>query len=104
MNFLKDAFIQLNGVDDVRRPTVQRPSALQAKDRALLSGLADFDASISEDARSSNPMRQDEVDAFTFRISQTSTIKGKALQDLSVGTSGVMTTRTSKRALQRAST
>lgn len=84
MNLLKDAFIQLNVVDDVRQPTVQRPSALQAKDRALLSGLVDFKASISEDARNSNPMRQDEVDAFTFRISQTTTIKGKALQDLSV--------------------
>lgn len=84
MNLLKDAFIQLNGVEAVHQPAIQRPSPLEDKDRALLSGLADFNASVSEAPRSSNPMRQDEVDTFTFRTSQTTTIKGKALQDLSV--------------------
>ncbi|MFJ3449671.1 hypothetical protein ACIPM0_15830 [Pseudomonas sichuanensis] len=84
MGLLKDAFTQLNSVDDNRQQPAQHLSSLNDKDRALLSGLADFKASISESATRSNPMRQDEVDSFTFQTSQTTTIKGSALRDLSV--------------------
>ncbi|WP_264309580.1 hypothetical protein [Pseudomonas putida] len=84
MNILKVAFTQLNSIDDNRQGAVQRPSPLNDKDRALLSGLADFKASISESVDRINPMRQDEVDSFTFNTSQTTTIKGSALRDLSV--------------------
>ncbi|GHS84203.1 hypothetical protein PAGU2196_50370 [Pseudomonas sp. PAGU 2196] len=84
MNILKVAFTQLNSIDDNRQAAVQRPSPLNDKDRALLSGLADFKASISESVNRINPMRQDEVDSFTFNTSQTTTIKGSALRDLSV--------------------
>lgn len=84
INLLKVAFTQLNSIDDNRQAAVQRPSPLNDKDRALLSGLADFKASISENATRPNPMRQDEVDSFTFQTSQTTTIKGSALRDLSV--------------------
>ncbi|OUM29414.1 hypothetical protein B8W72_18705 [Pseudomonas putida] len=84
INLLKVAFTQLNSIDDNRQAAVQRPSLLNDKDRALLSGLADFNASISENATRPNPMRQDEVDSFTFQTSQTTTIKGTALRDLSV--------------------
>ncbi|WP_264312441.1 hypothetical protein [Pseudomonas putida] len=84
MNLLKDAFIQLNSVDDYRQHAVQRPSPLNEQDRALLSGLADFNASISESTRRSNPMRLDEVDSFSFQTSQITTVKGRDRQDLSV--------------------
>ena len=84
VGLLKDAFTALNSMDDNRQPVTQRPLPLTDKDRALLSGLADFKASISENARSSNPMRPDEVDSFSFNLSQTTSIKGRALQNLSV--------------------
>lgn len=84
VSLLKDAFTQLNSVDDNRQPSLQRPSRLTDNDRALLSGLADFSASISAPAASINPMRPSEVDSFSFSTSQTTTIKGTALQDLSV--------------------
>lgn len=84
MGLLKDAFTQLNSIDDNRQQPIQNLSSLNDKDRALLSGLADFNATVSEPPTRSNPMRQDEVDSFTFRTSQSTTIKGTSLRDLSV--------------------
>lgn len=84
MNLFKNAFTQLNSIDDNRQPAVQSPTALNDKDRALLSGLADFSASISETTRRSNPMRLDETDSFTFSTSQSTTVKNRGLQDRSV--------------------
>ncbi|MDV9032570.1 hypothetical protein Q7C30_010725 [Pseudomonas sp. RAC1] len=84
MGLFKDAFSQLNSLDDTRPTAVQKPFSMTDKDRALLSGLADFSASISETAQRNNPMRQDETDSFTFSASQQTDIQRQGLQDYSV--------------------
>lgn len=75
MGLFKDAFTQLNAVDERKQAVTERVSLLSATDRALLSGLADFNASISQPPQRSNPMRLDESDRFEYQASQSTTIK-----------------------------
>lgn len=76
MNLFKDAFTQLNAVDDGKQAVTERGSLQSASDRALLSGLADFNASISQTSQQSNPMRLEESDRFDYRASQSTSITG----------------------------
>jgi hypothetical protein len=41
-----------------------------------LTGLADFSASVSQNTEASNPMRKNELDAFSYTTSQTTNTKG----------------------------
>ncbi|CAM3871775.1 hypothetical protein CCOS865_02314 [Pseudomonas reidholzensis] len=75
MGLFKDAFTQLNAVDERKQAVSERVSLLSATDRALLSGLADFNASISQPTQHSNPMRLEESDRFEYQASQSTTIK-----------------------------
>ncbi|MDR6711696.1 hypothetical protein J2W83_001290 [Pseudomonas hunanensis] len=75
MSLFKDAFTQLNAVDQRNTAVTDRVSLLSATDRALLSGLADFSASVSQTERRDNPMRQDESNRFEYQASQSTTIK-----------------------------
>jgi hypothetical protein len=80
MAMFKDAFTELNSNYGVAAPT-QRSAApgaimLSDADHSLLTGLADFDASITQSPDASNPMRQDEVDAFSYQTSQSTSITG----------------------------
>jgi len=52
--------------------------------RSLLSGLADFSASIEQVRDASNPARPKELDGFSFQASQSSQVSGKAGWDLAV--------------------
>jgi hypothetical protein len=71
MGVFKDAFRQLNSVDDTStRPANHDPS------RLLLSGLADFDASLSQTTQQINPMHKDEVDHFDYSVSQSTSLEG----------------------------
>ncbi|MBJ9973936.1 hypothetical protein IAE35_02175 [Pseudomonas sp. S75] len=81
---LKDAFTQLNSVDDGRKPAVAKPFSITDRDRVLLSGLADFTASISQTPQRGNPIRQDEIDGFSYQASQSTQIERTGLQDFSV--------------------
>lgn len=76
MGLFKDAFSQLNAADDSKPTVTERASLMSASDRALLSGLADFTASISQTSVQSNPMRAEESDRFDYRVSQATTVKG----------------------------
>jgi hypothetical protein len=51
-------------------------STSSATDHAMLSGLADFSASVTQKGDAFNPLRPDELDAFTFDLSQTTRSKG----------------------------
>ncbi|MGE7989643.1 hypothetical protein ACQKPE_01040 [Pseudomonas sp. NPDC089554] len=73
-NLFKDAFTQLNSVDEKPKPTLERSSSLNYKDRSLLSGLYDFNASISQTSSQPNPMRPDEIDRFDYKVSQSTKI------------------------------
>lgn len=78
MTLFKDAFRQLNSVDDTTPRPTNHDTLLNKTSRLLLSGLADFTASVTQPERRSNPMRKDEVDSFDYNVSQTTTLKGGA--------------------------
>jgi hypothetical protein len=88
MTLFKDAFSQLNGI------TSKTPSATALKtpstspvtdvDRVMLTGLADFSASITQTPMSSNPMRLNEQDTFAYTVSQDTSTKGSSQLDHSV--------------------
>lgn len=52
--------------------------------RSLLSGLADFSASIEQVRQASNPAQPKEMDGYSFQTSQSSTVSGQARWDLAV--------------------
>lgn len=73
----KDAFSQLNSVDDDSARPARHSSAMSTLSRSLLSGVADFTASISETVKASNPMRPEEIDRFDYSVSQSTSKDGK---------------------------
>jgi len=78
MALFKDAFSQLNRVDDASPRPANHDVALNKASRLLLSGLADFDASISQTEQKINPMRPEEVDHFDYKVSQSTQRQGNA--------------------------
>ncbi|CAB3655099.1 hypothetical protein [Achromobacter pestifer] len=90
MSIFKDAFSAVHGSYGAAQAqraqpagTVERIPASQAH-RSLLSGLADFSASIKQTSKSVNPGRRDEVDGFAFQVSQNSKVSGQARWNLAV--------------------
>lgn len=77
-NLFKAAFVQLNSADDGSKTSTERTSVLGKNDRVLLSGLADFSASISQEVKQVNPMRLSETDYFDYKVSQSTTVRGTA--------------------------
>jgi hypothetical protein len=81
VGMFKDAFSQLNSNYGVTAPLAGRAApgviALNAGDHSLLSGLADFSASMVQAPNASNPMRPDEVDSFSYKVSQNTSVTGK---------------------------
>jgi len=83
MALFKDAFVQLNSVDDGKAASGSGPISGKT-DRLLLSGLADFSASIGQTAQSVNPLLPGETDRFDYQVSQSTIAQGKALSSRSV--------------------
>ncbi len=75
MSMFKAAFAGLNS-HYPPAPILPR-IALGSADKSVLSGLADFSASISQTTTSPNPMRPSETDTFDYQISQSTQIGGK---------------------------
>ncbi|WP_455885158.1 lactate dehydrogenase [Pseudomonas spelaei] len=83
MTLFKDAFSALNS----NYPQgVGLPEALTRNptDQGILTGLADFKASIKQVSESSNPMRPSEVDSFAYNVSQKTRVSGSSQLDRSV--------------------
>lgn len=78
----KDAFSEMNS--NYGTPPVQRATPLTDIDHAMLSGLADFTASVTQTAKSSNPMRLSELDTFSYQLSQSTAVTGGDLLDRSI--------------------
>ncbi|WDZ96655.1 hypothetical protein Herbaro_02405 [Herbaspirillum sp. WKF16] len=79
-DLFKDAFSQLNGNYPVRTgaPGNDMPKvAADGTDRQMLSGLADFTASISQATESPNPLRRGETDGFDYQVSQQTSLTGR---------------------------
>lgn len=81
VTMFKNAFSQLNTNYGVTAPLAGREApgviALNAGDHSLLSGLADFNASMVQAPDASNPMRPEEVDTFSYKLSQDTSVTGK---------------------------
>jgi hypothetical protein len=87
MRMFKDAFAEMNSNYGVTMaPLTTRSNSLRLNDvdHSVLTGLADFDASITQAAKSSNPMRLNEVDALSYAVSQTTSISGSSQLDRSI--------------------
>jgi hypothetical protein len=89
MTMFKDAFGALNsnyGADAA--PSVgssYNAVALTDADHAMLSGLADFSASVqASDRPSPNPMRDDEKDTFSYEVSQQTNTQGRTAADRAI--------------------
>jgi len=83
MAMFKDAFSAMNS----NYPQgLSLPEALTRNptDQGLLTGLADFKASIKQATESSNPMRPSEVDSFAYEVSQRTRVGGNSALDRSV--------------------
>lgn len=81
IKMFKDAFTGMNA--DYGTPPAAAPNsiALTKQDRALTTGLADFNASFSQAEVSSNPARVTEKDTFAYELSQKTTITGHSQLD-----------------------
>lgn len=77
----KDAFTGMNS--DYGTPPAAAPTsiALSDQDRAMTTGLADFNASFSQTEVPSNPARPSEKDTFSYELSQKTSISGTSQQD-----------------------
>ena len=78
----KDAFTQMNsnyGVLSQPLPGTSYAPSLGQADHAMLTGLADFSASITDTPRATNPMRLNEQDSFSYQVSQRTDIHGGAM-------------------------
>lgn len=72
----KDAFGDLSRTANRDAPAGER-KALSRVDRAVLTGMADFEASITERSRWDNPARPKEVTGFRYALSQATRIDEK---------------------------
>jgi hypothetical protein len=89
MTMFKDAFGALNSSYGANAAPSAAPSynavALTDTDHAMLSGLADFSASVqASDRPSPNPMRDDEKDTFSYQVSQQTNAQGRTAADRAI--------------------
>jgi len=80
----KDAFSQLNGSAGsagAASASAAPRLAASSDDRSMLSGLADFTASLTGATSTPNPLRHDEVDGFDYQVSQHTTLSGSSQAD-----------------------
>lgn len=81
LSMFEDAFKTLHshypGVRESTAPQTVNSIVLTDTDHSLLTGLADFSASVKEKTEASNPARPDELDSFAYDISQKTQAKGR---------------------------
>lgn len=82
-SLFKDGLSQLNSSFPGQSAASAPAAAVlpNAFDRQLLSGLADFKASITQSSASPNPLRPDEQDGFAYQLSQQTTASGRGQAD-----------------------
>ncbi|SED72412.1 lactate dehydrogenase [Pseudomonas costantinii] len=83
MAMFKDAFSAMNS-NYPQGATAQDALTRNPTDKGLLTGLADFKASIKQTVERSNDMRPSEVDSFSYNVSQKTQVSGRSTADRSV--------------------
>lgn len=76
----KDAFSALHSEYHTSATQPQRVT-FSPGDHGMLTGLADFSASISQKPAAINPLRSDEVDSFDYQVSQSTQLLGRGQAD-----------------------
>ena len=89
MGMFKDGFSALHGtVGDAAQLSLGGATPgkwqLAAQDQAMLTGLADFSASVSQTPTMQNPMRLSEQDAFSYEVGQSTSIGGRSIDDRAI--------------------
>lgn len=78
MTMFKDAFADLSRTAAAQAPATPAPTRawLAPHDRAMLTGLSDFSATVTQTPRWDNPVRRTEVDGFEYEVSQHTRVGG----------------------------
>lgn len=78
MTMFKDAFaaVSTTAGTGAQPPVLAGRWTLAQDDHAVLTGLADFTASVTQTPRFGNPLRRDEVDGFQYSVAQTTRTSG----------------------------
>jgi hypothetical protein len=88
MSMFDDAFTEMNSNYNVATPQERGVSALLSTltgaDQSVLTGLADFTASVVQTPKASNPYRPNEADTFSYQVSQTTDVDNSNPLNLSV--------------------
>ncbi|PKE32383.1 hypothetical protein CWS43_00290 [Rahnella sp. AA] len=91
LDMFKDAFTALNSNYGASATTYKSSGpepvhfSLTKTDKNMMTGLADFTASVTQTPTDkTNPMRPDEVDTFSYQVSQASTITGDSTQNRNI--------------------
>ncbi|GGC81548.1 hypothetical protein [Undibacterium terreum] len=87
MAMFKDAFTEMNssyGASAQAQAGALPSISLEDQDYSMLTGLADFSASVTQAKTSPNPMRPSEKDSFSYQLSQHTEIKGPDQADRSI--------------------
>jgi len=82
MSMFKDAFSQMNsdyGTSSQQLPGTDGMSWLAQSDHAMLTGLADFTGSMTDNPVSSNPWQPNQTDTFSYQVSQSTQTSGNLL-------------------------
>lgn len=80
ISMFKDAFSALHSQYNTASAQQSRVT-FSTGDHGMLTGLADFSASISQTATSPNPLRSDERDTFDYAVSQSTQLLGRGQAD-----------------------
>ncbi|WP_229211597.1 MULTISPECIES: hypothetical protein [unclassified Duganella] len=80
----KDAFTEMHSNYGQQPAAPQQRVTLEDQDHAILTGLADFSASITQTETSPNPLRLSEHDSFDYQASQSTSVQGHSQLDRSV--------------------
>lgn len=81
MGMFKDAFSDMSRTATRADTSEGNKWELSSEDHAVLTGLADFSASITQAPKWSNPLRSAEIDSFAYEVSQDTSIGGARRDD-----------------------
>ena len=80
----KDAVSQMHSDYGQQPAAPSQRIKLTGEDHAILTGLADFSASLTQTETSPNPLRPGEHDTFDYQTSQTTSVQGRTQLDRSI--------------------
>ncbi|WP_307389686.1 lactate dehydrogenase [Pseudomonas cedrina] len=83
MAMFKDAFSAMNA-SYPQGASLPQALTRNPTDQNMLTGLADFKASLKQASESTNPMRPSEVDGFAYEVSQKTRVGGTSTLDRSI--------------------